>query len=625
MQQRVEALGPRAGAAGRGAGARGDPPRRHDLPRAARRHDRGRQDEAEVAERHAVAPPRRSRVVNNGLALAAHFGDGALRRRGRGRRADRRGRSRTRCRTASSGGSTSRPWSRSATGWKDLYRACRELSDASDASPSSASATTGRARRAALAPRSHGARARCRARSRARRRPTGSCALAARRSHAPAGGAARLRARRAAAARSFYPFASFSPEWQAMRYALANERAGALHRPAGVTCCASSREARPSRTKRTATRRAARARSARLARRGGRLQRRGALVGGLVEHRARRARRRSRPSPKRWRRCAEARSRPSRARGAPRGAHAAAHPRRGEGGLRADRGRLRRLARAGARRADAGRSATTRCSRACRRPRSQRHGCRGRTTGCRFAAATAPACSRRAGTSTLRATDDDVVARWMTASPACCAAGSRRLLRSRHRGDARWPSARRAARPPARRAAGDRRRHRRGRRRRRRCALALVARQAASSASASARCPRTRRSCRCSADLAARAATPAPAGPRRGTRRLDLDLRKRERPRAQPPAAPARSARHRLGRPEADRRARGTFHELWQLAVAAGVRGAADRGGRYGQRPSRRRRRVRRRGGREAQDLAALDRAGRGSAARGPARAIGRG
>ena len=46
--------GPRAGAARRGARAGGDPPPRHDLPRAAQRRHRGRQDQAQVAERHAV-------------------------------------------------------------------------------------------------------------------------------------------------------------------------------------------------------------------------------------------------------------------------------------------------------------------------------------------------------------------------------------------------------------------------------------------------------------------------------------------------------------------------------------------------------------------------------------------
>ena len=45
---------PRAGAARRNARAGRDSPRRHRLPRAARRRDGGRQDEGEIAERHAL-------------------------------------------------------------------------------------------------------------------------------------------------------------------------------------------------------------------------------------------------------------------------------------------------------------------------------------------------------------------------------------------------------------------------------------------------------------------------------------------------------------------------------------------------------------------------------------------
>ena len=66
-------------------------------------------------------------VVTNGLALAAHFGDGTLARRRRRRRHRRRGRARIRCTTTSPGASTSRASSRDRDGWGDFYDACRDL------------------------------------------------------------------------------------------------------------------------------------------------------------------------------------------------------------------------------------------------------------------------------------------------------------------------------------------------------------------------------------------------------------------------------------------------------------------------------------------------------------------
>ena len=106
--------GPRAGAAGRGAGAGGDPPDRHDLPRAAQRRHRRRQDQAQVAQRHAIN--RRGDLGGEQWPGAR----GALRRRPAERpttwrRAYWRASSRIRCRTVSSGWNIWRRWSRSAT------------------------------------------------------------------------------------------------------------------------------------------------------------------------------------------------------------------------------------------------------------------------------------------------------------------------------------------------------------------------------------------------------------------------------------------------------------------------------------------------------------------------------
>ena len=109
------------------AGARGDPPRGHDLPRAARRRHRGRPDQAQVAV-GTLSTAEAISVVTNGLALAAHFGDGALRPT-TSRPASSARSSRTRCTTRSSGTSTSRRSSRERAGWADFYDACRELTD----------------------------------------------------------------------------------------------------------------------------------------------------------------------------------------------------------------------------------------------------------------------------------------------------------------------------------------------------------------------------------------------------------------------------------------------------------------------------------------------------------------
>ena len=71
-QTRVAAAGPRPGAAGREAGAGGDPPRGHHLPRAARRRDRRRQDQVKSPS-GTLSTAEAISVMNNGLAMAGLF------------------------------------------------------------------------------------------------------------------------------------------------------------------------------------------------------------------------------------------------------------------------------------------------------------------------------------------------------------------------------------------------------------------------------------------------------------------------------------------------------------------------------------------------------------------------
>ena len=75
--KRVTEMGSRARPAGRAAGAARGAPRGADLPRAAQRPDRGRQDAPEEPERHAL--DRRGDLGGqHGTALAGHFGDGVV-------------------------------------------------------------------------------------------------------------------------------------------------------------------------------------------------------------------------------------------------------------------------------------------------------------------------------------------------------------------------------------------------------------------------------------------------------------------------------------------------------------------------------------------------------------------
>ena len=82
--------------------------------------DRGRPDQAQDRPAAPCPPAEAISVVTSGMALAAHFGDGALRAGRRRRRHPRRGREGPRPPTAWSGRSTWRPSSASRDGWTRL-------------------------------------------------------------------------------------------------------------------------------------------------------------------------------------------------------------------------------------------------------------------------------------------------------------------------------------------------------------------------------------------------------------------------------------------------------------------------------------------------------------------------
>ena len=175
------------------------------------------------------------------------------------------------------------------------------------------------------------------------------------------------------------------------------------------------------------------------------------------------------------------------------------------------------------------------------------------------AAATAPASRRPAGTTTCSPRHDDVVVRWL--------ARAARLLRDedldvssapRDRGGAPGRGARGAARPAARRAAGGRSTPpaavaRRGRRRRAGAACA----SSWSSASGSARCPTTTPIVPLQARPRRASSGGCGSSPRPSASRVDLDLRKATTCARSHLLHRLRAARRRLGRAaEATRRAR---------------------------------------------------------------------
>ena len=262
--------------------ARGDPPRRDDLPRAALRRHRGRAHEAQVAVRHAVH--RRGDLGRHQRARARR----PLRRRRAARRgprgrAHRRGRPGPGAGHASSGRSTSRPSCASAT----AGARCTGPAASCDRTPSSGSATTDPARPAALRARARGARARHgpdRGPARGRRAdPAGRA-----RGHGPARRAAHLR-------RPTSPAAPPSTRSPASRPSggRSGTRSRTTSRSASWTC--RRRTSWPSRGERE-PRTARPGRPARRAGRGRRPRRPRALVGGRrrVPARGRRVRGRDR-------------------------------------------------------------------------------------------------------------------------------------------------------------------------------------------------------------------------------------------------------------------------------------------------------------------------------------------
>ena len=223
---------------------------------------------------------------------------------------------------------------------------------------------------------------------------------------------------------AFWPFAVFSPEWQALAWAAAPRGAGAVLRPARRRACSPC--ARPATTTTATTARTATAsRTQRplgwqmpfsldpIAADGGRggVRRPGALVGRRVESRLDGGQ----PVPRDRR--GDDRTARGRAAAGGAGGHAGrtatlreqrreAHMRqvlraalRETDGI--GRGRLRRLARARAdRAAAAGLRGTRRCCAACPSARRRWRGCRGRTRGWRPPPGTARGSPRRAGTTT---------------------------------------------------------------------------------------------------------------------------------------------------------------------------------------------------------------------------------
>ena len=220
--------------AGCGAGRR-DPPGRHRVPRAALRPERGRPDQVQDAVGHDE-----HRRGDLGDRAGDVDGRAPRRRRAALRRPARRHRgdasSRTRCTTPSCGASTStpsppaerRPTATSTTRrcharWTSRPRRPRiRLLGIRHHGPGSARAVRRALARVAARRRADRRAGRRRRRARARRHPTTCSPPVAMLGYVVD------RPERAV----FSPFASFSPEWVALRWALRRRRAGAVHRPA---------------------------------------------------------------------------------------------------------------------------------------------------------------------------------------------------------------------------------------------------------------------------------------------------------------------------------------------------------------------------------------------------------
>ena len=258
--------------------------------------------------------------------------------------------------------------------------------------------------------------------SRARRTPTTLIALAARRGHAAAGRAARLRAGRAARARRSTRSRVFSPEWQAIRYALERGRPGAVH----ATCrrrISSPLEA-PGRRAARPRRRADPLRRTRPPRPGTTTPSAG---GRTWSSSVRRARGLRRASPRRWPSLREADAgeamTPGRRDAAARRTCARRSARRSRTGLE------RIAVVCGAWHAPALRAMPVRrppTTRAAERPaegrRSRRPGCRGPTAGWRCASGYGAGVDSPGWYDHLFAAPGQPVARWLTRVAArCCA------------------------------------------------------------------------------------------------------------------------------------------------------------------------------------------------------------
>ena len=487
-------------------------------------------------------------MVNSGLALAAHFGDGAAARRRRRRRPGRRGRQ----------GPGAGP-RRLAGVPGDRRQGARRLEGPLPRLRASVLTSDGVARLRHPPPRPRLGAQPARARSR-RSSPTSSWSGPARRATTllplPAHEAMRPpvallvyapdEPRRAV----YYPFAAFSPEWQAMRYALAH---GVPVRFMDLPQAHQLARRRESRRRGEPTARA----SPRIATRSALLGRGApatatASAGGSTGRAAPRRRRRlRRRSSRRWPRCARSAARPTTAqRGAARGVHAPDDPRGAS--ARASSGSPWSAA-PGTRRRWPTPARRKRRRRAAQGPaarsRSRRPGCPGPTAGCRFASGYGAGVRSPGWYDHLwHAPTTTSIVRWLTRVGAAAARGGpRRLLRARDRGGAAGRGAGRAARPAA---AGlpELERGDRGRARAAATTLPLRAhpRAADRRRGAGRGAGRRRRRCRCSRTSRASSGGCA-CSPRPASARLDLDLRKPNDLRAQPPAAPPRAARRRRG------------------------------------------------------------------------------
>ena len=359
----------------------GDPPRRHHLPRAARGTHRRRPHQPEGADRHAV--DRRGDLGGHqrsgaGRALRRRH----ARRRRRRRRHRRCGRPRSRCTTTSRGASTSRGWCATATaGATSTTPAANSAERRRELGPPSGCTCSGSA---ITGP---GRRGRCCAALDEMRPDVGAGRAAGRRRARCAGSATPSSCRR------WRCSATSSPTRRRRRSGRSPSSARSGRRSVGPR----ARRARRRSTCRCARRWPRRDDGAAGAARvgepppdplgrwpGGRRARRRSAGGRTSSSTAAMARRRSMRSPRRWPRCAAARS-DAAARRSTRGAHAAGDP-----APRSPTARARS-------RWCAGPGTCPRSTRRRPRPRPTRRRCAGRPEGRRSAVTWVPWTHRRLG------------------------------------------------------------------------------------------------------------------------------------------------------------------------------------------------------------------------------------